>query len=115
MTIAEKIEMFKKKKAFIEAINKAFEVRPAGSSVDNVSYEVYYKTLEDGNVYFKEYLVVTFFGGSRSVRVVNGNSNTANFRALGTMLDGGYYDEVFTYEALADEGFAPVEELEDVE
>jgi hypothetical protein len=109
MTINEKLEMFRGKKAFIDSINKAFETRPAGSSVSSVEYEVYRLDLKDDVTYFTEYLVVTFFGGGKTVRVANGNSNTANFRALGTLVDGGYYDEVGTYESLTSIGYTKVE------
>lgn len=109
MTINEKLEMYRGKKAFIDSVNKAFETRPAGSSVASVEYEVYRLDLKDDVTYFTEYLVVTFFGGSKAVRVANGNSNTANFRVLGTLVDGGYYDEVGTYESLTSIGYTKVE------
>lgn len=109
MTINEKLEMYRGKKAFIDELNKAFETRPAGSSVSSVEYEVYRLDLENDVTYFAEYLVVTFFGGSKAVRVANGNSNTANFRVLGTLVDGGYYDEVGTYENLTGIGYVKVE------
>lgn len=108
MTIEEKIEMYKGKKAFIDNISRAFEARPSGSTVDSVEYEVYRKDMEDDRAFFEEFLIVNFFGGSKSVRVANGNSNTANFRALGTLIDGGYYDEICNYESLADRGFTKV-------
>jgi hypothetical protein len=109
MTRAEKIKMFKEKKAFIANISKAFESRPAGSSIESVRYEVYNKWIPDHNVdYFAEYIVVTFVGGGRSVKIVNGNSNTANFRAIGTLLDGGYYDEVADFESILARGFDEV-------
>jgi hypothetical protein len=49
--------------------------------------------------------VVKFIGGGKCVRFVSGNSNTANFRVIGEMLDGGYYDEIPTYNGLKDKGF----------
>ena len=109
MTINEKLEMFRGKKAFIENISKAFEARPAGSTVTSINYEVYSLELKDDITYYKEYIIVTFKGGSISVRSANGNSNTANFRAIGTLLDGGYYDEVFCYENLEADGYKKVE------
>ncbi len=105
ITIEEKIKMFKDKKAFIDNISKAFETRPRVSSVDSISYEVYRKEIDEEHTYFAEYLVVNFFGGGLSVTIANGNSNTANFRALGNLIDGGYYTEVREYETLIDRGF----------
>ena len=98
MTITEKLEMFKEKRNFIKNISKAFEAKPKGSSVQSVDYEVYRRDDAGDHAYFREYLVVTFFGGGKSVKNISGNSNTANLRALGTMVDGGYYDEIQDYE-----------------
>lgn len=109
MTVEEKIKMYKGKKAFIDNISKAFEAKPSSSTVTSVEYEVYRKDMEDGRVFFEEYLIVNFFGGGKSVRVANGNSNTANFRVLGTLIEGGYYDEVRTYETLDDAGYTLVQ------
>lgn len=109
MTISEKLEMYKGKKSFIEGIGNVFKTIPSGSSVSSVEYEVYRLDLKDDITYFTEYLTVTFFGGGKCVRVVNGNSNTANFRALGTLVEGGYYDEVSTYENLVNIGYVKVE------
>jgi hypothetical protein len=107
MTITEKLEMFKEKRNFIKNISKAFEVGPKGSSVQSVDYEVYRKDTPD-IIYFVEYVIVTFFGGGYSVKCVNGNSNTANFRAVGSILDGGYYNEVFDYDKLTSIGYEKV-------
>lgn len=111
MTYKEKIEMFKEKKAFIDNISKAFEARPRVSAVDSVEYEVYYKKIDVKGIthdHFVEYIIVNFFGDGKSVKIVSGNSNTANFRAVGSMIDGGYYDEVRDYETLVDRDFQKV-------
>ena len=104
MTISEKIEMYKGKKAFITYLNKAFEARPDGSSVTKVAYEVYTKEF-NGEPVFQEYLIVTFDGGAKSVRSINGNSNMTNLVELGKLVNGGYYDEVPGYEAMSECGF----------
>lgn len=108
MTIAEKIEMFRGKEAFVENISKAFETDYERSTVAFIKYEVFQLHAES-STYFEEYIVVTFYGGAKSVRNVNGNSNTANFRAIGSMIDGGYYDEVFNYERLPALGYKQVQ------
>ena len=46
MTVAEKIEMYKGKKAFIKDVSKVFEAGHKGSSVASVDYEVYIKDIE---------------------------------------------------------------------
>lgn len=106
MTLEENIKMYKEKKAFIDAVNKAFQVRPKTHSVESIRYELY----KTSGTYFKEYIVVTFNGGAISVRTVSGNSDTANFREIGKLIDGGYYQEVEYYEALESVyGFEKVE------
>lgn len=49
------------------------------------------------------YLVVIFKGGGLSVRNCRCNSLTANIREVAEMLNGGYYDEVATYNKLKGE------------
>lgn len=107
MTIAEKIEMYKSKQAFVNAVSKAFEVEPRTSSVDSIELIIYKKELNN-TTYFEEFIVVHFFGGAISVRRATGNSCTANFRTIGSLIDGGYYDEVGDYETLEDRGFERV-------
>ncbi len=108
MTITEKLEMYKGKKAFIKNISKVFEATPRISSVASIDYEVYKKEIDKDITYFAEYVIVNFFGGGKSVRLVNGNSCTANFKEISKLLDGGYYEENRQYEALADNGYIPV-------
>ena len=93
MTTAEKIMMYKEKRDFIKNISKAFEARPKGSSVESINYEVYTKYHAVPDIHqFAEYLVVNFVGGAKSVTRVSSNSNMSNFKVLGTLVDGGYYD-----------------------
>ena len=110
MTTAEKIEMYKRKKAFIDDLGKALRMHTC-MAVTQVDYEVYQKTENDSD-YFEEYLVVTFSGGAKSVSCVNGNSHIANYVEIGKLLYGGYYDEIPAYEALTEKGFFKIN-LED--
>ena len=59
MTIAEKIEMYKGKKAFIKNVSKAFEATPRISSVTSIDYEVYRKEIDKDITYFAEYDLLT--------------------------------------------------------
>lgn len=108
MTTTEKIQMFKEKRGFIKQLNKAFEFRPAGSTVESVDYEVYTKVWRGQDI-FEEFVLVTFSGGSLSVASVNGNSNHANFRAIGVLLDGGHYADLYYYEHMTKCGYTKVE------
>jgi hypothetical protein len=54
--------------------------------------------MDGESVYYTEFVVVTFTSGTISVRNISGNSNNANFREIGKLIDGGYYDEVEYYE-----------------
>lgn len=109
MTNIEKIEMYKRKKAFVDDVSKAFEACPVGTGVLSIDYEVYCKEINPDVTHFAEYIVVTFVGGGKSVRTVNGNSHNSNFREIGKLLDGGYYEEVRDYESLVNNGFTKVE------
>jgi hypothetical protein len=69
------------------------------SNVERVDYEVYSKLSPDGHdTWYTEFAVVTFVGGGKSVRVISGNSNNTNFREIGKLIDGGYYDELAFYQ-----------------
>ena len=104
MTFEEKIIMWSEKKRFIEALDNVFQMKPAGSLVEKIKYEVYQK--EIGNeMRFKEWLVLYFEGGGYLAAQVTGNSNIANLRAISTYLDGGYYEEVRMYNFLPDLGW----------
>lgn len=107
MTIVEKMEMYREKKQFIENVNEVFqtEPRPAGSSVEGITYSVYKKAFSEDRVEYREWVVVHFCGGGKSPRLVSGNSNIANFRLIGEMLDGGYYNEVRDYDTQIERGY----------
>ena len=98
MTTEQRIEMYKSKKLFIDHISKAFEDEYLISNVAKVEYEVYSKNSPNGHdVWYTEFVVVTFVGGAKSVRNISGNSNNATFREIGRLIDGGYYDELEFY------------------
>ena len=89
----ETYEYYLCKQAFIRQVGEALALY-ARSSVAKVDLE-FYENKESGAI--QEYLVVTFDGGAISVRSANINSDTANFRELGNLIDGGYYSEVKDY------------------
>ena len=97
MTIEEKLKMYREKKQFIYNIAMAFVKNPKGHSVTDITYEVWHKELEQFGHCFVEWVIVHYDGGAISPRRVDGNSNTANFRAIGEMLDNGYYEDLFLY------------------
>ena len=111
MTVTEKIEMYKRKKQFVDDISNVLSTRAYRMGIMYVDYEVYRKT-EDNSDYFVEFIVVVYDGGGKAVRCVNGNSNYANYVEIGKLLDGGYYGELPRYRALTEEGFTKVR-LED--
>lgn len=109
MTTTEKIIMFKEKKGFIENISKVFkDYSPRGSTVEKIEYRVFCNTNDDFH-YFSEWIIVTYYGGGKSCLSVNGNSNTANFRAIGKVLDNGYYEDVILFDNLEAKGYEEVE------
>ena len=97
LTVEERMHMYRGKKLFIDHISKVFEDEYLQSNVARVDYEVYSKVIDPETTYYTEFVVVTFTGGGKSVRVISGNSNNANFREIGKLIDGGYYDELEFY------------------
>ena len=107
MTISQMIQMYKIKKAFIDKLSEALEI--STTTVKSVDYEVYQKELDQDTTYFEELIIVTFVGGAISVSSANGNSDSANFKEIARLIDGGYYDEVRFYENLLNEGYVKVD------
>ena len=104
MTLEEKLRMYSEKKVFIDALDTVFKMKPTGSLIEKIKYEVYQKEI-NGDLKFKEWLVLHFEGGAILAAQVTGNSNIANLRAISTYLDGGYYEEVRMYNFLPDLGW----------
>jgi hypothetical protein len=107
MTFEEKVAMWSEKKRFIEALDKVFQMKPAGSLIEKIEYEVYQKEIGD-TMRFKEWLVLHFEGGAMLATQSTGCSNIANLRTIASYLDGGYYEEVRIYRAQAELGWEPV-------
>lgn len=107
MTIEEKLQMYREKKQFIENLGYAFQVRPGCASVDSVDYEVYQKPVCDV-IDFREWVIVHYTGGGKAMKIVSGNSNAANFVVIGSMLQGGCYEQVSIYEDQKEQGYEKV-------
>lgn len=108
MTVEEKHEMYLEKKKFIENLNEVFQMEPRCPSVEGVNYELYTKDYGEGRIDEREWVIVHFVGGGKSVKLVTGNSNIANFKVIGSMLVGGYYTEVYTYQKQVEDGYTKV-------
>lgn len=92
MTIEEKLKMYREKRQFIYEVAMTFVKVPGGHSVEDVRYEAFFKETEFGPEVI-EWLTVQYKGGGRAHRRVTCNSNSANFQAVATMIEGGCYDE----------------------
>jgi len=108
MTFEEKVAMWSEKKRFIEALDQVFQMKPAGSLIEKIEYEVYQKEIGD-TMRFKEWLILHFEGGAMLATQSTGCSNIANLRTIASYLDGGYYEEVRIYRAQVELGWEPVE------
>ena len=97
MTIEEKLKMYRDKKAFIADLDKVFTQHSKGHSVHEISYEVWHKEHEKFGHEFVEWIIVTYSGGAKSYIKATANSNTANYRAIGEVLDHGNYSDADTY------------------
>jgi hypothetical protein len=104
MTIEERLKIYREKKHFIYDISMAFIKNPKGHTVDGIVYEVFFKgTEEDPN--FSEWLTVQYHGGAEAHRCVTWNSNSANFRDVAEMMEGGCYGENAQYRILIENGW----------
>ena len=109
MTYEERIDMYRHKKLFIEGISKVFENKSLMSNVDSIDYSVLTKVIDESTTDYREFIIVTFTSGTRSIRTISGNSNNANFKEIGNLIDGGYYEEIKYYEDLLANGYTVVE------
>lgn len=109
MTLEEKLKMYQDKKKFIESLNEVFQIKPGCPSVEGVNYEVYTKDHGEGRIEVREWIIVHYTGGGWAPKIVSCNSNIANFVAVGSLLAGGYYEEVRMYEEQEALGFQRLE------
>ena len=108
MTMEEKLNMYREKKQFIENLGYAFQVKPGCASVEGVDYEVYTKQFSDRLSETREWVIVHYVGGGSAMKLVSGNSNAANFVVIGSMLQGGCYEQVRMYEEQLTDGYQKV-------
>lgn len=108
MTYEQRIHMYKGKKLFIEGISKVFENESLMSNVGSIDYTVLTKVIDESTTDYREFVIITFTSGARSIRTISGNSNNANFREIGNLIDGGYYDELKYYADLLESGYTIV-------
>ena len=92
-----------------EAFVTAFEVGPGCKFGSVVSCRLLffvapYATKKD-LFFLEEFLKVTYDGGASTYRCATHNSMSANFRAIGELLDGGYYKELDYVESLEKTGY----------
>ena len=109
----DRIEELHKKdigiKQLEEAFYTAFEVGPGckfGSVVScGLLFFVAPHASKKDTYFLEEYLRVTYYGGTSTYRCASHNSMSANFRAIGELLDGGYYKELDYVENLEKIGY----------
>jgi hypothetical protein len=87
---------YKEKLNFIKNLNKLFAHQTySGISVVGVSLE-FYEQPSSGRIV--EYIVVEYKGGAYAPCIATANSNSANFRLVSKVINGGYYEEKDTYD-----------------
>ena len=98
MTHEAKVAMYSEKKKFIDNLNLVFQTNPKGSMVSEITYEVYMKPMPEENNQYLEWIVVTYHDGYKAVIRASGNSNMANFIAIGNIVfNDGSDPEILTY------------------
>lgn len=83
---------------FVKQIEAA--LLPVQHNLEAISYDVFCNIAQK---YCKEYLVITYRGGARTVRNCGGNSCAAILTEIARYLNDGYYEEVEFYDALTPE------------
>lgn len=109
MTLEEKLKMYQEKQKFVENISGVFQVAPGCPSVEGVDYEVYTKQFSDRLSETREWVIVHYTGGGKAMKIVSGNSNAANFVVIGSMLQGGCYEQVRMYQLQEEDGYRRVD------
>jgi hypothetical protein len=104
MTIEEKLKMYREKRQFVYEISMTFIKVPKGHSIQDVTYEAFFKEFADFTD-ISEWITVTYDGDGKAHKCVSGNSNAANFEVVASMIHGGCYDQNFTYTSLQDRGY----------
>lgn len=84
----------KEKISFVRSIGNA--IGKYRVCVESLDYDVFF----DKDGMRREYLVVTYKGGAIAARNCRGNSLFAIFEEITHLFNGGYYDEVSTYQNL---------------
>lgn len=83
---------------FVKQIEAA--LLPVQHNLESISYDVFCNTEHNR---CKEYLVITYRGGARTVRNCTGNSCAAILTEIARYLNDGYYAEVEFYDTLTPE------------
>lgn len=104
MTIEEKLKMYREKRQFIYEISMTFVKVPSGHTIEEVTYEVLFKETSRGTD-IVEWVTVHYKGGAEARRPVSGNSNSANFEVVATMIHGGCYEFNPLYDRYIEEGY----------
>ena len=104
MTVEERLKMYREKRQFIYDVSMAFIKNPKGHTVDGIIYEVLFKENDLGQ-HFSEWLTIQYYGGAEAHRCISGNSNSANFRNIAEMIEGGCYGQNPDYDRLLSVGW----------
>lgn len=77
-----------KKVSFVKKISDALV--PVQGNVESVEYRIFYDKRYNSK---REYVIINYKGGARTVRNCTGNSCSAIFNEIAKYLEHGYYDE----------------------
>lgn len=84
------MSVYKNKIDFVKKVSEA--IIPVQHNVDSIEYKVFqYKNKPHTK---REFIIVNYVGGAKTVRNSSGNSYSAIINEIGRFLDHGYYDEV---------------------
>ncbi len=96
------LECLLNKKNFVDRVAYAICGQPR-IPVEKIVYEVWLDNDSYMDNYF-EIIKLTYSGGAFAIRTVLGDSELAIFQEIAKLIDGGYYDEVRSYNELTASG-----------
>ena len=86
-------EYLKKKVDFVKELSDVYSKYQ--HNVERIDYVVFKTTADyDGK---REFLIITYVGGGRTIKLCTGNSYSAIASEIANHLDNGYYDQVEFY------------------
>ena len=87
------LEYLQKKVDFVKELSDVYSKYQG--NVERIDYVVFKYTANYDER--REFLIITYVGGRRTIKICTGNSYSAIAREIASYLDNGYYDQIEFY------------------